>query len=333
MFDLEQELKNLPEDPGVYIMHDKDDKIIYVGKAKILKNRVRQYFQKNSNHTPKVLAMVSNVAYFEYIVTDSETEALALECNLIKKHRPKYNILLKDDKHYPYIKVTINEPYPKVLKVRRLLKDGAKYYGPYVSGITIKNTLELVQKLFKPPTCHRKFPDDIRKGRPCLNYHINNCFAPCTGTEQMMKASQNMEYEKAADLRDKIQAVKDIEEHQKIINTDKQNDKDVIALAREESVAFCEVFFIRNGKVIVTYSASDTGWRYCMGMLWADENSDLLDIKSWHKSDKPVFKTSEENKQYGPGHNCFTTDNGKDFSLCCVVSLFFVLNIRKFRMS
>ena len=127
-----------------------------------------------------------------------------------------------------------------------------------------------------------------------------------------MKASQNMEYEKAADLRDKIQAVKDIEEHQKIINTDKQNDKDVIALAREESVAFCEVFFIRNGKVIVTYSASDTGWRYCMGMLWADENSDLLDIKSWHKSDKPVFKTSEENKQYGPGHNCFTTDNGKD---------------------
>ena len=125
--------------------------------------------------------MVSNVAYFEYIVTDSETEALALECNLIKKHRPKYNILLKDDKHYPYIKVTINEPYPKVLKVRRLLKDGAKYYGPYVSGITIKNTLELVQKLFKPPTCHRKFPDDIRKGRPCLNYHINNCFAPCTG--------------------------------------------------------------------------------------------------------------------------------------------------------
>ena len=181
MFDLEQELKNLPEDPGVFIMHDKDDKIIYVGKAKILKNRVRQYFQKNSNHTPKVLAMVSNVAYFEYIVTDSETEALALECNLIKKHRPKYNILLKDDKHYPYIKVTINEPYPKVLKVRRLLKDGAKYYGPYVSGITIKNTLELVQKLFKPPTCHRKFPDDIRKGRPCLNYHINNCFAPCTG--------------------------------------------------------------------------------------------------------------------------------------------------------
>ena len=176
-FIIEDELKKLPGKPGVYLMHGEKDEIIYVGKAISLKNRVRQYFQKNSNHTPKVLAMVSNVAYFEYIVTDSETEALALECNLIKKHRPKYNILLKDDKHYPYIK----EPYPKVLKVRRLLKDGAKYYGPYVSGITIKNTLELVQKLFKPPTCHRKFPDDIRKGRPCLNYHINNCFAPCTG--------------------------------------------------------------------------------------------------------------------------------------------------------
>ena len=223
--------------------------------------------------------MVSNIAYFEYIVTDSETEALALECNLIKKHRPKYNILLKDDKHYPYIKVTINEPYPKVLKVRKLQKDGAKYYGPYVSGITLKNTMELVQKLFKPPTCHRKFPDDIRKGRPCLNYHINNCFAPCTGkvtkeeyrqvffnicrfldgnhkeliaelTEQMTAASKEMKYEKAADLRDKIRAIQDIEEQQKVINTDKQDNRDVIALAREENVAFCEVFFIRNGKVI-----------------------------------------------------------------------------------
>lgn len=279
MFDLEEELKNLPDDPGVYIMHNSEGTIIYVGKAKVLKNRVRQYFQKNSNHTPKVRAMVSNIAYFEYIVTDSETEALALECNLIKKHRPKYNILLKDDKHYPYIKVTINEPYPKILKVRKLQKDGAKYYGPYVSGITLKNTMELVQKLFKPPTCHRKFPDDIRKGRPCLNYHINNCFAPCTGrvskeeyrqvyfnicrfldgnhkeliselTEQMMAASKEMKFEKAADLRDKIRAIQDIEEQQKVINTDKQDNRDVIALAREENVAFCEVFFIRNGKVI-----------------------------------------------------------------------------------
>ncbi len=279
MFDLEEELKNLPSDPGVYIMHDKDDAVIYVGKAKVLKNRVRQYFQKNSNHTPKVLAMVSNIAYFEYIVTDSETEALALECNLIKKYRPKYNILLKDDKHYPYIKVTINEPYPRIMKVRRIAKDGAKYYGPYVSGITLKNTLELVQKLFKPPSCRRKFPDDIRKGRPCLNYHINNCFAPCTGrvtkeeyrqvyfnicrfldgnhkelleelSEQMEEYSREMKYEKAADVRDKIRAVRDIEEQQKVINTEKQDNRDVIALARDGGVTFCEVFFIRRGKVI-----------------------------------------------------------------------------------
>ncbi|MCD8180900.1 MAG: excinuclease ABC subunit UvrC, partial [Firmicutes bacterium] len=277
---------------GVYLMHDSGGNIIYVGKAKILKNRVRQYFQKNANHTPKVLAMVSNVAYFEYIVTDSETEALALECNLIKKHRPKYNILLKDDKHYPYIKVTINEPYPRILKVRKLQKDGAKYYGPYVSGITLKNTLELVQKLFKPPLCRRKFPQDIGKGRPCLNYHINNCFAPCTGrvakeeyrqvffdicrfldgnhkeliadlTEQMTAASKNMLYEKAADLRDKIRAIRDIEEHQKIINTEKQDDRDVIALARDEGIAFCEVFFIRNGKVIGRESYKIDNTRYC----------------------------------------------------------------------
>ncbi len=279
MFDLEEELKNLPEEPGVYIMHSEDGTVIYVGKAKILKNRVRQYFRKNSNHTPKVLAMVSNIAYFEYIVTDSETEALALECNLIKKYRPKYNILLKDDKHYPYIKVTINEPYPQVMKVRKLKKDGAKYYGPYVSGITLKNTLELVQKLFKPPSCHRRFPQDIKKGRPCLNYHINNCFAPCTGKvskeeyrqvyfnicrfldgnhrelieslkADMNDASEKRQYERAADFRDKIRAIQDIEERQKIINTAKQDNRDVIALAREEAVAFCEVFFIRSGKVI-----------------------------------------------------------------------------------
>lgn len=279
MFDLEEELKNLPSDPGVYLMHDDTDTIIYVGKAKVLKNRVRQYFQKNSNHTPKVLAMVSNIAYFEYIVTDSETEALALECNLIKKYRPKYNILLKDDKHYPYIKVTINEDYPKILKVRKLQKDGAKYYGPYVCGATIKNTLEIIQKLFIPPTCRRKFPQDIGKGRPCLNYHINNCFAPCTGkvtkdeyrrvffdicrfldgnhkglieslTEEMKEASKKLEFEKAAMLRDKINAITDIEERQKIINTAKQSDKDVIAAALGENIAFCEVFFIRSGKVL-----------------------------------------------------------------------------------
>ena len=184
--------------------------------------------------------MVANIAYFEYIVTDSETEALALECNLIKKHKPKYNILLKDDKHYPYIKITINEPYPRLMKVRKLQKDGAKYFGPYVGPGTIKNTIDLINKLFKPPSCHRRFPEDIGKGRPCLNYHINNCFAPCTGrvskeeyrevyfeicrflegkskglvkelTEQMMQASADMKFEKAAELRDKIRAINEIE--------------------------------------------------------------------------------------------------------------------------
>ncbi|MDY3030433.1 MAG: excinuclease ABC subunit UvrC [Clostridia bacterium] len=278
-FDIEQELKNLPSNPGVYIMHDKDGKVIYVGKAKVLKNRVRQYFQKNSNHTPKVIAMVGHIEYFEYIVTDSEREALALECNLIKKYRPKYNILLKDDKHYPYIKVTMNEEYPKIMQTRRLLKDGAKYYGPYMGKGTIRNTLDIVQKLFKPPTCTRRFPEDIGKGRPCLNQHINKCFAPCTGnvakeeyrrvfeeickflegnhreltaelTEEMKKASAELKFEKAAILRDKIRSIAELEEKQKIINTDKQTDKDVAAFAREGDMAFCEMFFVRGGKVI-----------------------------------------------------------------------------------
>lgn len=279
MFDLEEELRNLPDNPGVYLMHNKDGEIIYVGKAKVLKNRVRQYFQKSANHTPKVRAMVENIAWFEYIVTDSETEALALECNLIKRHRPKYNILLKDDKHYPYLKITMNEPYPRILKVRRLARDGAKYYGPYVSGITLKNTLDIIQRIFKPPRCHRKFPDDIRKGRPCLNYHINNCFAPCTGNvshaeyrdvffdicrfldgehkeliaaleNEMRAASRNLEYEKAAAARDKIAAVKEIAENQKIINANHQTDKDAVALAQDGNTAFCEIFFIRGGKVL-----------------------------------------------------------------------------------
>lgn len=279
MFDFDTELKNLPNAPGVYLMHDKEGTIIYVGKAKILKNRVRQYFQNSANHTPKVRAMVGNIAYFEYIVTDTEAEALALECNLIKKHKPKYNILLKDDKHYPYIKITINEPYPKLLKVRKLKKDGAKYYGPYVGGGTLKNTIDIIQKLFKPPTCNRRFPQDIGRGRPCLNYHINNCFAPCTGkvsqdeyrqiyyqicrfldgnchglikdlTQQMREASKKLEFEKAAALRDKIRAIEEIEEKQKVINADKQSDHDVIALAKGNNISFCEVFFVRGGKIL-----------------------------------------------------------------------------------
>ena len=278
MFNLEEELKNLPDLPGVYIMHDKNDKIIYVGKAKILKNRVRQYFQKNSSHTPKVRAMVSNIAYFEYIITDTELEALALECNLIKKHRPKYNILLKDDKHYPYIKVTLNEDWPKIMMTRTLKNDGAKYFGPYMGTNTIKNTLDIIQKIFSPPTCSRRFPQDIAKGRPCLNFHIKNCFAPCTGNvtneeyrkvfydicafleddhkglikdleAQMKTASENLQFEKAAILRDKIKSINAIDEKQKIINSDKQNDIDVIAVLKDEINTFGEIFFIRKGKL------------------------------------------------------------------------------------
>ncbi len=278
-FDFETELKNLPASPGVYLMHNSNNEVIYVGKAKVLKNRVRQYFQKSANHTPKVLAMVAHIAYFEYIVTDTENEALALECNLIKKYKPKYNILLKDDKHYPYIKITINEPYPRMMTVRKLKKDGAKYYGPYVGPGTIKHTTDIIHSLFKPPQCNRRFPDDIGKGRPCLNHHINNCFAPCTGkvskeeyrqvyfdicrfldgktdglikelTAQMKEASVNMQFEKAAQLRDKIRAIQEIEAKQKVINADKQSDYDVIAIAKGELIAFCEVFFVRGGKII-----------------------------------------------------------------------------------
>lgn len=279
MFNIEEELKNLPEQPGVYIMHNKDGEIIYVGKAKILKNRVRQYFQSNKNHTPKVLAMVANIEYFEYIVTDSEIEALVLECNLIKKHRPKYNILLKDDKQYPYIKVTINEEYPRIFMSRTLKNDGAKYFGPYASMQTVKGTIDVVQKIFKPPLCNRKFPDDIGKGRPCLNYHIDRCFAPCIYgkiskdeyrkvffdicsflegnhgdliadlTEKMQEASKNTEFEKAAALRDKILAIRRFEEKQKIINTNKQTDTDIIAFCLTQNKIFIEIFFIRMGRI------------------------------------------------------------------------------------
>lgn len=279
MFDLKEELKNLPDAPGVYIMHNSDDTVIYVGKAKILKNRVRQYFQNNASHTPKVRAMVSHIAYFEYIVTDSETEALILECNLIKKYRPKYNILLKDDKQYPYLKITINSEYPQIIKTRILKNDGAKYFGPYMGMNTIKNNLEIIQKIFKPPTCNRKFPQDTGKGRPCLNYHINNCFAPCTGNvtkeeyrkvffeicdflggdhkklleemqAEMNTAAENYEYEKAAAIRDKIKSVTTLSQKQKIINSDSQNDMDVIASAFADDKAFTEIFFIRSGKII-----------------------------------------------------------------------------------
>ena len=278
MFDIAEELKNLPENPGVYLMHDKYGKIIYVGKAKILKNRVKQYFGSGKNHPPKVRAMVANISYFEYIVTDTEVEALVLECNLIKKHKPRYNILLKDDKQYPYIKVTMNEEYPGITSCRKPENDGAKYFGPYVGMSTVKNTIEVVRKIFMPPQCKRKFPQDIGKGRPCLNYHIKNCFAPCTGrvsqkefyavfeeickfldgehkklvdefTEEMKQASQNLDYERAAVLRDKIKAILDIDEKQKIVDAESASDRDVFAVCPGEGAYHIAVFFIRGGKV------------------------------------------------------------------------------------
>ena len=279
MFDLKTELKNLPDNPGVYIMHDKNDKVIYVGKAKILKNRVRQYFRNSSNHTPKVKAMVNSVAYFEYIITDSETEALILECNLIKKYRPHYNILLKDDKTYPYIKISMDKEYPKITAVRKLEKDKARYFGPYMGMNTIKSTLEVIQKIFKPPMCRRRFPQDIGKGRPCLNYHIKNCFGACLGTvtqkeyysvyenicrflegdhtellkeleADMKKAAADMEFEKAASLRDRIRAINSIDAQQKITTAGNSVDKDYIAVCFMDELAFFSIFFVRNGKTI-----------------------------------------------------------------------------------
>lgn len=278
MFDIKEELKNLPKNPGVYLMHGSDDTIIYVGKAKNLKNRVTQYFQNSKNHTPKVLAMVSHIAYFEYIITDSELEALMLECNLIKKHRPKYNILLKDDKHYPFLKITMQNDYPKMSIARRAANDGARYFGPYTGTNTIRNTMEIVQKIFMPPTCRRKFPQDIGKGRPCLNYHIKNCFAPCTGnvsqkeykevfeqicrfldgnhkelerqmTDEMKNASKRLDFEAAAVLRDKLKAMESLDEKQKILKGGDKTDRDLVAVATKDNIAFAEIFFVRGGKI------------------------------------------------------------------------------------
>ena len=180
-FNIEEELKKLPASPGVYIMHDKRDEIIYVGKAISLKNRVRQYFQSSRNKTAKIEKMVSRIARFEYIITDSELEALVLECNLIKEYRPKYNTMLKDDKTYPYIKVTVDEDFPRVLFSRTMKKDKSRYFGPYTSAGAVKDTIDLIHKLWKIRTCNRSLPKDIGKERPCLNYHIKQCSAPCQG--------------------------------------------------------------------------------------------------------------------------------------------------------
>ena len=277
-FIIEEELKKLPGKPGVYLMHDETDEIIYVGKAVSLKNRVRQYFQASRNKGVKIEQMVTHITRFEYIVTDSELEALVLECNLIKEHRPKYNTMLMDDKSYPFIKVSVNEAFPRITMARQMKKDKAKYFGPFTSANAVKDSIELVRKLYKIRNCSRSLPKDIGKERPCLYYHIKQCDAPCQGyisqeqyaeaveevirflngnhdkvlrelEEKMMEASENLEFEKAIEYRELINSVKAISEKQKITYTSDE-DRDVIALAKENEDAIVQVFFIRNGKLI-----------------------------------------------------------------------------------
>lgn len=278
MFDLEYQLKNLPDKPGVYLMKNNLGEIIYVGKAKVLKNRVRQYFQKSQKHSEKVKAMVKNIEEFEYIITDSEMEALILECNLIKKYRPKYNILLKDDKHYPFIKVTLSEDFPRVISTRKVTKDGSKYFGPYVDGNSVKDIIELIKKTFPIRTCKKNIVEGAKPIRPCLNYQIGLCKAPCaeyinksdyreiiddvikllSGKQldivenfkiNMEKAAENLEFEKAAMLRDKINIIEKIGEKQKIILNNFDNE-DYISLYSDEKDTCFQVFFLRNGKII-----------------------------------------------------------------------------------
>ena len=278
MFDIEQELKKLPDKPGVYIMHDAADEIIYVGKAVNLKNRVRQYFRPSHDEGPKKAKMVTQIRRFEYIITDSELEAVVLECNLIKEHRPKYNTMLRDDKTYPYIKVTLGEDFPRVLFSRLIRKDKSKYFGPYTSAGAVKDTIELIQKMYQIRTCSRNLPKDIGKDRPCLNYHIKKCNAPGQGyiskeeyrksidmvlsflngnyqpvlkdlETRMMQASDQMEFERAIEYRELLNSVKQIAQKQKITSFDGE-DKDIIALANDERDAVVQVFFIRGGKLI-----------------------------------------------------------------------------------
>ncbi|MCC0646233.1 MULTISPECIES: excinuclease ABC subunit UvrC [unclassified Clostridioides] len=280
MFDIQDHLKKLPSEPGVYLMKDKYDHIIYVGKAISLKNRVRQYFQSSKNHTSKVKSMVKNIYKFEYIITDSELEALILECNLIKRYRPKYNVLLRDDKTYPYIKVTTNEDYPRILKVRRVLKDKAKYFGPYTNITAVNDTLDLINSTYPIRSCKIDIEKAIKnKTRPCLNLHINKCLGPCTGKvskeeygkmieeiimclsgkeeklmellkEKMNESSMNFRFEEAAIYRDKIKGLEEMIQKQKIDATVTDLNQDVVAMARAHNEACVQVFFIRNGKIV-----------------------------------------------------------------------------------
>lgn len=278
MFDFEYHLKNLPDKPGVYLMKNSLGEVIYVGKAKILKNRVKSYFQNSKNHSEKVRVMVKNISEFEYIVTDSEMEALILECNLIKKYSPKYNILLKDDKFYPFIKITIKDDYPRVFVTRNFAKDGSKYFGPYTNGAAVYETINLIYKIFPLRTCKLAIKENGEKVRPCLNYHIKKCFGPCGGhitkeeygkmisdiidvlsgketyvtkmlKSEMERAAEELEFEKAAALRDKILSIEAIVEKQKIFKT-MEGDEDFINIEQDEKDSCIQVFFSRDGKII-----------------------------------------------------------------------------------
>ena len=297
MFNFEEELKKLPKEPGVYIMRDDRDVILYVGKAVNLHNRVRSYFRENIGRGPAIDKMVTLIARFEYIVTDSELEALVLECNLIKEHRPRYNTMLKDDKTYPFIKVTTSEAYPRILFSRSMKKDKNKYYGPYTSAGAVKDTIELIRKIYKVRTCSRRLPQDIGKERPCLNYHIRQCDAPCQGyisqeeycrslngamdflngnygpilkmlEKRMLDASERMEYEEAATWRDLKNSVSQIAQKQKITSSDGE-DKDVIAVKMDGSDAVAQVFFIRQGRLI----GRD---HFYLRIAQGDENAEIL---------------------------------------------------------
>ena len=278
-FSIEEELAKLPDSPGVYIMHNAKDAIIYVGKAISLRHRVRQYFQPSHDEGIKKAQMVKQIAYFEYIVTDSELEALVLECNLIKEHRPKYNTMLRDDKTYPYIKVTLGEPYPRVLFSRQIKKDKSKYFGPFTSAAAVKDTIDLIQKIYHLRTCTKKFPDSFGKERPCLNYHMKQCLGVCTGNisteeyqknvdgamaflngnyqpvikmleEKMQDAAGKMEFEKAAEYRNLLGSVNACMQKQKITNANQEGDRDIVALAQSGEDAVVQVFFVRKGKLI-----------------------------------------------------------------------------------
>lgn len=277
MFHVEEELKKLPDKPGVYLMHDRNDTIIYVGKAVVLKNRVRQYFQSSRNLTPKIRQMVQHIAWFEYIVVDSEMEALVLECNLIKEHQPKYNTMLKDDKHYPYIRVT-QEAFPRIMLARERKRDKARYFGPYTSAQAVHDSIDLLKKTYYVRGCSRNLPKEIGKGRPCLYYHLGQCKAPCQGLiseeeyaanleqvlaflggeyapvtkrlkAQMTEAAQAMDYEKAAEFRDLLYSVERLAERQRADDAD-NGERDIVAIATAGDEAVAQVFFVREGKMV-----------------------------------------------------------------------------------